>query len=352
MRDLIVMRHKHVRILYAGREVRQRQRGAAPAGGRVDLDTLDEGVWKIYFRQEVNQLVKVLKLPEVITSEGNEIVEPARDPLCMLLARLTYPNRYTVLRLKFGWEVTRISRIQAAVQDIILETWKHLLEFDEERLIPEKLQEYADVINAKIPVGALPNCWGFVDGTVRPTSRPTKYQRTVYNGWKWTHGVKYHAIVTPDGLMAHLYGPLEGRRHDRTLWQESQIFRHLQMYAYRPEGNALQVYGDSAYGCNKFLCSPFMGARLSEGERLFNRRMANVQIIVEWVFKETLNLFDFKRNQKFLLQPIGKQFQVAILLHNAHVCLHNPQIPQYFQNPDDLPVEMFHPSTLEEYFHD
>jgi len=43
---------------------------------------LDEGVWKTYFRfsrQEVNQLVKVLKLPELIKSESNGIVEPARD---------------------------------------------------------------------------------------------------------------------------------------------------------------------------------------------------------------------------------------------------------------------------------
>jgi len=80
---------------------------------------------------------------------------------------------YTDLRLKARWEITRISRIQAAVQDIIFETWKHLLEFDEERLTPEKLQEYADVINAKIPGGALPNCWGLEDwrGTTRQGSQ-------------------------------------------------------------------------------------------------------------------------------------------------------------------------------------
>lgn len=193
-----------------------------------------------------------------------------------------------------------------------------------------------------------------MDGTVRPTCRPIKYQRTVYNGWKRVHGVKYHAIVTPDGLVAHLYGPLEGRRHDRRVWQESQILRYLQLYAYGPTGNTFQVYGDPAYGCNRFLCSPFIGAALSEGEKLFKKRMANVRIIVEWVFKEILNLFpflDFKRNQKLLLQPIGKQFQVAVLLHNAHVCLHNPQISQYFQNPEDPTLQLFRRTTLEEYFH-
>ena len=90
-------------------------RGAAPMGGRVDLDTLDSEVWKTYFRfskEEVTRLVRALQLPEIIQcSDG--IKEYARDALCILLARLTYPNRYTDLCLKFGWEVSHTSRMQA-----------------------------------------------------------------------------------------------------------------------------------------------------------------------------------------------------------------------------------------------
>lgn len=336
-------------------------------GGRVNLNELENEVWRTYFRfskDEVARLVKVLDLPSEIRGD-NGVIEYAQDALCMLLARLTYPNRYTDLRLKFGWEVTRTSRIQAAIQDFILQRWRFLLDFDEQRLCSTKLQEYANVISAKIPGGAMTNCWGFVDGTVRPTCRPIRYQRTVYNGWKRLHGLKYHAIVTPDGLIAHLYGPLEGRRHNRTIWSESQIMQYLELYAYGTQGQPLQLYGDPAYGCNKFICAPFLGAKLTPQEQEFNKRMANVRIIVEWVFKEILNLFpflDFKRNQKLLLQPVGKQFQVAALLHNAHVCLHQPQIPQYFQDCITYAVQhesnnniqlphLFQPPTLEEYFH-
>lgn len=62
--------------------------------------------------------------------------------------------------------------------------------------------------------------------------------------------------------------------------------------------------------------------------------MTTVRIIAEWAFKEIVNLFpffDWKKGQKIQLSPLGLQFRTAILLYNAHVCLHSPQIPQYFR---------------------
>ena len=47
------------------------------------------------------------------------------------------------------------------------------------------LQEYADVIQAK--GASLNNCFGFIDGTVRPISRPGQHQRIVYSGHKRAH---------------------------------------------------------------------------------------------------------------------------------------------------------------------
>jgi hypothetical protein len=67
--------------------------------------------------------------------------------------------------------------------------------------------------------------------------------------------------------------------------------------------------------------------------------MSQVRIVVEWVFKEMVSTFaflDFPKNQKHLLQPIGLQFRVAALLHNAHVCLHKPQIEQFFDFSDSI----------------
>ena len=58
--------------------------------------------------------------------------------------------------------------------------------------------------------GALQNCWGFIDGTVRPLCRPGENQRLLYNGHKRVHSIKFQSVVTPSGMIANLYGPMEG----------------------------------------------------------------------------------------------------------------------------------------------
>ena len=95
--------------------------------------------------------------------------------------------------------------------------------------------------------------------------------------------------------------------------------------------------------------------------------MSKMRIVVEWCFKEVPQLFtalDFTRTQRILVSPIGLQYFVAVLLYNTHVCLHNPQIPQYFaqNNHLNLPFpldesqaenlsQLLTPPSLEEYFH-
>ena len=54
----------------------------------------------------------------------------------------------------------------------------------------------------------LENCFGFVDGTVRPICRPNENQSTVYNGHKRVHALKFQSVTIPTGLIANLYGPV------------------------------------------------------------------------------------------------------------------------------------------------
>jgi len=70
---------------------------------------------------------------------------------------------------------------------------------------------------------------------------------------------------------------------------------------------------------------------------------------------------NYVKNQKHLLQPVGVQFRVVALLHNAHVCLHHPQITQYFEIMQNVGVEepvgemmeerLLEPPSLLKYFH-
>lgn len=73
-------------------------------------------------------------------------------------------------------------------------------------LDPTPLQVYGNAAFAK--GAALDNCFGFVDGTVRPICRPGEMQRTVYNGHKGVHGLKFQSVVLPNGLIANLFGPV------------------------------------------------------------------------------------------------------------------------------------------------
>jgi nuclease HARBI1 len=58
------------------------------------------------------------------------------------------------------------------------------------------------------------NCAGFLDATIRKICRPKYLQNLCYNGYKHIHALKWQNLVCPDGIIAHQYGPAEGRRSD------------------------------------------------------------------------------------------------------------------------------------------
>jgi nuclease HARBI1 len=80
----------------------------------------------------------------------------------------------------FGRSKDAISRIFNYMLDHIYVNFRRVLTWDHERLTPALLENFATAITSK--GSPLNNCIGFIDGTVRPISRPTKYQRIIYNG--------------------------------------------------------------------------------------------------------------------------------------------------------------------------
>ena len=73
-------------------------------------------------------------------------------------------------------------------------------------LSPHLLQEYADVIHAK--GASRENCFGFIDGTVRPIAHPNQHQRIVYNGHKRVHSLKFQSVALLNGLIGNMFGPV------------------------------------------------------------------------------------------------------------------------------------------------
>ncbi|KAF7334095.1 hypothetical protein MVEN_02315300 [Mycena venus] len=298
---------------------------------RMDIQLLSDAEWLRFFRftqGEVHLLVDALDLPEIISDE-NHIQEDRVTALCMLLRRLAYPCRLVDMEREFGWEASRVSSIS--------------FRFDPHRLTPHKLAEFTRIFIAKgCPV---PSIAAIIDGTLKKTARPSRNQRILFNGWKRIHCLKYHLVVSPDGIIIHVYSPVEGRRHDATVLKESGLLDILDKHFWGPNGERYFIYGDPAYQTGAHIMAPYKGAHLTEDKRAWNAQMSKIQEPVEWMFKEVNSVFkflNFSENQKVLLSPCGLFYMVPVLLTNAHTILHLPQTPRYFNCT---------PPSLNEYFH-
>lgn len=138
--------------------------------------------------------------------------------------------------------------------------------------------------------------------------------------------------MAPNGIIAHLFGPIEGRRHDAFMLGESNLLSLLERMV-KPNGDPYVVYGDPAYGITRHIISPFRGAHLTRPQQLFNAEMSKCRICVEWGFGKILQYFmylDFQRNLKVLLQPVAKYYLVGALLINCHTCLYVSLTGTYF----------------------
>ena len=170
-----------------------------------ELDSMSDDECKAEFRfykNDVYLLAETLKC-------YNGIVVDGIGALCVLLKRFACPCRYGDMIPRFGRQVSQLSMISNQMMDFISDEYGHVLsDLVQPWLSPDNLRRYADVIHEK--GAALDNCWGFIDGTVRSLCRLNKNQRFLYNEHKRIHAVKFQSVVAPNGLIASLYGPVEG----------------------------------------------------------------------------------------------------------------------------------------------
>ena len=143
-------------------------------------------------------------------------------------------------------------------------------------------------------------------------------------------------------MIFNLKGPIEGRRHDAYLLQQSRTVEHLQAV----QGNyreAVCIYGDPAYPLHNCLAKPFPTFNITPEQELFNKDMSSVRQAVEWSFGKVITVFaflDFKKNLKLYLSPIGKYFIVGVILTNCHTCMYGSEVTKYFD---------IQPPSVEEY---
>ncbi|CAN0282593.1 unnamed protein product [Discosporangium mesarthrocarpum] len=88
----------------------------------------------------------------------------------------------------------------------------------------------------------------FVDGTLRPHCklRDNAEQESTYFWYKRTNGIKFQGVVLPNGIIAHLWCPVVGRRLDSYLLRRSTLNTGLAADQLGNPGRYC-TYGDSAY---------------------------------------------------------------------------------------------------------
>lgn len=128
---------------------------------------------------------------------------------------------------------------------------------------------------------------------MRPICRPGEKQRVVYNGHKRVHALKFQSVALLNGLIANIYGPVEGRRHDAGILRDSGLLNTLEREACSLRGDVLCLYGDPAYPSRPYLMAPYRIGEVpvfTADMVAFNEAMSSVRAPVEWLFGDVRRL--------------------------------------------------------------
>ena len=104
-----------------------------------------------------------------------------------------YPHRHGSTIQRFTRPVPVLGMITNTVLAYVYDFHRHRIAHRNDTIMsPSQLQVYADAISeCRAP---LENCFGFIDGTMRPTCCPGQNQRVVYNGHKRVHALKSQSV--------------------------------------------------------------------------------------------------------------------------------------------------------------
>jgi len=294
-----------------------------------NLDAKDDAACEVDFRfckEDIRRLAKAMKFEEFMIDKYKHKA-PGVECLCILLYSLTYPRRLWDMAKEFGRNRCSLSEFRKMALQKVLEHGHTLT------LRPALLKDHLAALARAVSDAGCPltQCWGFIDGTLRPMCRPSDGEEAVFSGHKRCHGLKYQSVVGADGIYWDFQGPYDGRRHDSFLLKESNLMQRL--HEVNPE-KSMFIYGDGAYYVDSHIIGPHLGSALAPEEKRFNQYMSNMRVSVEWGFANIIRLWaglNFKPAQKPFESPIADLFRAGVILANCNNILRGGnQISQYF----------------------
>ena len=134
-------------------------------------------------------------------------VVPRIEESCILLHKLSYPDRLEVMKGLFGRQFTVLSRVVFAIPEVLYSSYQNISTISSSIITRELLQSWTDAIQTNgYP---LKRCFTFFDRTVRTVSRSSYNQKLRL---KWTKAVpcprdKFQSVPSPNGLIVDVIGP-------------------------------------------------------------------------------------------------------------------------------------------------
>ena len=168
-------------------------------------------------------LVIKLHLPDVIIVPVHCDRVHAVEGLCLVLLRLSYPNRWIDLQNQFGCYPPALSQMFLYMLHLILLRVKcsvlsHPLSW-------ERLEENADAFCQQgTPVTMC--IFAIINMKKRQICKPIRHQKAMYSGHKQIHCVKYQTLEGPDGLIIHC-ASMDGHRGDGYILRKSGLIPFL-----------------------------------------------------------------------------------------------------------------------------
>lgn len=242
---------------------------------------------------------------------------------CVVLRRLASPARWEDLSEEFGKFPAQLSEIFWESLERMLSVRSHLILTWRQDSMSSRASMYAAHIHEHSP---LESCVGYIDCTKQKVSRPgghNKNQRALYTGHKRTWCLKWQTVSTPDGLIIHLWGPDDGRRHDSTLYRKSGIDEILE-FGLLINGVRYCIYGDAAYILRLWLQVAYPRIGATPLQQSYNTDCNAGRTSVEWSYKDARQSWtsiDFQRKMKVRESPVALLNIAAMLLWNVKVVL-------------------------------
>ena len=186
-------------------------------------------------RNNIYKVKEVCNIPDQFVCYNGTSVTGI-EGLCIYLKHYSYPCRFSDIIPRFGRSFLELCVKSDWLLNYVFDhhNWR-LRTLNEPWLSPNFLEQYCQTIHDS--GASLQNCWGFVDGTLVNISRPGEFQRLLFNGYKRVHAVKFQSVVTPNGLITNLFGPIKGRKHDAAMLRESNLLDGLRQFWHFAKGS-------------------------------------------------------------------------------------------------------------------